>query len=152
MHPETDIVWLRDESGLFPRAIFSGDTDALTMGWCSFTAKSRDEVVLALLTGFEYSAGEAGIETALNRLSRELNRNDLVYIRVRYERVGPSGKGMSFLEFKKKYRPYKAHYSSRSGASEAVQVGEQSLREFVSRGGIVTVSSPNTSLERTRDR
>ena len=151
VHPETTIVWLRDKKGLFPHAEFSGDTDTATMGWSSFTARSRNEVVLAILTGYEWHGGEDGIAAALDRLNRESHREDLVHIRVWYEKVGPSGKGMSFQEFQKVYRPHRAHYSSRSGPEEAVHVRAESLEQFTSSGGIVTVLGPNKSLERTRE-
>jgi hypothetical protein len=151
VRPETTIAWLRDKSGIFPHAEFSGDTDAVTMGWCSFTSKVRAEVVLAELTAFEWSGGEAGIAAAIGRLNRELGRDDLVHIHVRYEQVGPSAKGLSFQEFKKAYRPMRAHYSSRSGLEESAWIREESLDEFRASGGVVTVSSLNKSLERTRE-
>jgi hypothetical protein len=151
MYPETTIVWLRDKQGDFPHAEFSGDTDTATMGWMSFTARSGNEVVLAYLTGDEWRSEEAGIAAALDRIHRETSREDLVHIRVWFEKVGPSGKGMSFQEFLKVYRPDRAHYSSRSGSEEATRVREESIDKFISSGGIVTVSSPNKSLERTRE-
>jgi hypothetical protein len=150
VHPETTIAWLRDKAGLFPHAEFAGDSDAVTMGWCSFTSRVYVEVVLAELTAFEWCGGDAGVAAATERLNLELGRDDLVYIRVRYEQVGPSGSGISFQEFRKVYRPMRAHYSSRSGLEDSIWVREESLDEFRGSGGIVTVSSPNKWLERTR--
>lgn len=121
------------------------------MGWCSFTSNIRAEVVLAELTAFEWSGGEAGIAAAIARLNRELDRDDLVHINVRYGQVSPSAKGMSFQEFKKVYRPMRAYYSSRSGLGESTWIRKESLEEFGNSGGVIAVTSPTKSPERTRD-
>jgi hypothetical protein len=150
-HPETTIVWLRDDDGFFPYALFSGDTDMATDGWVAFTSRAGNEVVLAYLTASELSSGDSGLAEALNRIHLELRRDDLFYTRVRFEREGPSGKGLSFAEFRQVYRPMRALYTARSGIGEAVRIREESLANFVASGGHVTVVSPNTSLQRTRE-
>ena len=149
--PETTIIWLRDEEGLFPYARFSGDHDMATDGWASFASRAGDEVVLAWLTASEWNSRDPGMAAAVDRIRKELNGKDIFYIQVAFEREGPSGSGMTFTQFRRGHHAMRARFAARSGAGEAVQVREETLDDFVSGGGQVTIVSPGTSRNLTHD-
>ena len=139
-HREAKVLWLRDDAGLFPHIVFSGDTDALTAGWVSFTSVSRQEVVIALATQAELNAGQSGTPAALSRVQAALGRNDLREVRLVRVEPRPFAQGTSFKSFRQSaWRP-KLFYSALSGSGEAVPEREESLEAFLANGGIVTRS------------
>ncbi len=139
-HFEITIIWLRDSQGLFPHALFGGDTDASTDGWVSFTARSRQEVVVASLTPTEWNSGESGIQSALARVNANLGRNDLVPIRLLSVGERASAKGVSFAQFRPA-KPSPPLYSALCEGESAAQVRSESLEEFEGNGGKFTLSA-----------
>ena len=137
-HPELSILWLRNGEELFPHVAFSGESDAETAGWISFTATSQNEVVIASLTASEWNAGDSGGEAALRRVSSLLGRNDLVQIKLLRVEKAPPSSGSSFQAFRQNYERPKLIYSSLSGTGEARVEREQSAQGFQFQGGVIT--------------
>jgi len=137
-HPEITIAWLRDSEGLFPHAIFFGDNDAVTAGWVSFTAQSRQEVVICKLTPREWNLGEAGIPSAHARIRANLSRSDLAYIRLVFAGERQPSAGVSFAEFRRT-EPEASVYSGLRDGEQALLVRSESQQEFEGNGGKVTL-------------
>jgi hypothetical protein len=137
-HPEISILWLRDGEGPFPHVSFSGEGDAETVGWASFTATSRNEVVIFTLTSSEWNAGDMGGEAALKRIRSLLGRSDLVQIKPLRVEKAPPASGSSFQAFRQSYERPKLIYSSLSGEGEARVEREQSAQGFLFQGGVIT--------------
>ncbi|MDR3418745.1 MAG: hypothetical protein P4L83_21435 [Nevskia sp.] len=143
------ILWLKSESTgrQFLVVLFSADTDMATAGWVAFTSLEKHEIVVTELTAEEYRAtanGSSGYLQAEKRINAALGRTDLKcpWI-VRAEDAGPGGKGLSFQEFRKVYRPPIIYYRDifQSDAVDAVaqEVSRVSLRQFEQAGGKLVV-------------
>ena len=152
MHPEVNVLWLKDATRTFPHAVFFGDTDTATEGWISFTAISGDEVVLASMTPEEWNTGAEGSRLTLMRVEEQLGRRDLVEIRLL--RVDDdSGMGLTQAQRdSRKHRQSLLVYSTLSGAGESKIVREEPLATFQSSGGKLVVVPSNSSLERALER
>ncbi|WP_084197368.1 hypothetical protein [Solimonas soli] len=140
------ILWLKSESTgkQFPAVLFSGDTDMVTAGWVSLTSALKSELVVTQLTAEEYQAtakDSSGYLQVEQRMNAALGRTDLRCLWfVRAEQAAPSGRGLSFQEFKKAYVPpviyYRDIYQAGAVASEASRV---SISEFERGGGKLVV-------------
>lgn len=141
-----EVLWLRSQATtkLFPIAQFSGDTDMVTAGWISLTSTERTEIVVTQLTAEEYGVKAKDPTRYLQaeqRVNSALKRVDLRCIwLVRAEQVGPSGKGLSFQEFRKVYRPPKLLYRDIFSSTSLAEVVNRATRaEFERDGGKLIV-------------
>ncbi|MDB5987172.1 MAG: hypothetical protein JWR16_2225 [Nevskia sp.] len=140
------ILWLKSESTgkQFPAVLFSADTDMVTAGWVALTSLEKQEIVVTELTPDEYRAtanGSSGYLQVEKRINAALGRADLKCPWfVRAEGSGPSGKGLSFQEFRKIYRPPVIYYRD-IFQSDAVarEVSRVSLSQFEQAGGKLVV-------------
>ncbi|WP_322629468.1 hypothetical protein [Halothiobacillus sp.] len=140
------ILWLKSESTgkQFPVVLFSADTDMATAGWVTLTSIEKYEVVVSELTAEEYRAtanGSSGYLQVEKRINAALGRADLKCPWfVRAEESGPSGKNLSFQEFKKVYRPPAIYYRDIfQPDAVAVEVSRVSLSQFEQAGGKLVV-------------
>jgi hypothetical protein len=140
------ILWLQSPATTkrFPIVQFSGDTDMVTAGWVSLTSVEHSEVVVTQLTGEEYHStnkDSSGYLQVEGRVNSALNRCDLrCSWLVRVEEISPIGKGLSFQEFRKAYRPPKLFFRDIfCNDSLAEEVSCVTRAEFERNGGKLTV-------------
>jgi hypothetical protein len=140
------ILWLKSESTgkQFPVVLFSADTDMATAGWVALTSVEKHEVVVTELTVEEYRAttnGSSGYLQVEKRINAALGRADLKcpwYVRA--EESGPSGKTLSFQEFREVYRPPVIYYRDIfQPDAVAREVSRVSLSHFEQTGGKLIV-------------
>lgn len=138
---ETTILWCRSLSTgrEFPVAQLSADTDTATNDLVSLTSTEKPEILVTTLTANEYKSGNEGLLNCEARINKELGRSDLrVAFLVRTEEMSPPAKGLSFREFKKRYKPALLFYRDLlTGSGEATVVREETEREFCASGGML---------------
>jgi len=138
MKPLGYVVWLADGECEFPHFIFSADTDMVTNGLVSFTARDSRELYLVRLLPEEMSAGESGVARAATRVMATARRRDLVPILAHFPAPART-RTASFAQFRERYHAPAARYSTLSGRGEAHLVREESTEAFIAGGGIVHV-------------
>ncbi len=123
----------------FPSFRFAGDTHAATTGLAAATSSSGNEVALAEMLPDEFRDQDFGLVRFATRISQALERDFRAVSLIRVEDDNPNLKGLSFQDFRDRYRPLQLIFSCPRCGGEAVEKESGSSTEFVSRGGSVTL-------------
>lgn len=143
---EGTILRLRCDScaSVFPRFVFSGDTDSSTEDLCCASSSDSNEVVILETNGLEWNELAQGNATSVeNRLAQQLARNDLKVLHLRRVERGTnnSATGSSFREFRKVYQPPVLVYSCvRCADGESRAIEELTLEAFQRAGGRIVLT------------
>ena len=121
-----------------PYLTFVGDTDMVTNGLVSLSSISRNEIVVAEAQGNELRDGEGA--ATLNRISEQLDRNDLRAVRLLRAEDGNANAGLSFQSFRENYQPPSLIFSCPHCVTGEAEVEKRlSLAEYRRDGGHLTV-------------
>jgi hypothetical protein len=133
--PEHIIYWLRSQQTgrRFPKVIMSADTDMATIGWTSLSSTDLPEVVITRCSVEEHS----NAPRLESRVNSALGRKDFrVVALLRSVDNNKALNGLSFQEFRQKFRPMTLYYTDiLAGEGEAICEERVSDEEFISAGG-----------------
>lgn len=121
---------------VFPHFLFSGEADSDTAGLCSASSCGKDELVIAEAEPREWSDVAHTDSAVGNRISEQLQRNDLKVVRLLRVERELGANGLSFSDFRRAYKPPVLIYSCVccvNGESRAIE--EITVEDFQRGGG-----------------
>jgi hypothetical protein len=138
---EGEVLKLRCSScaAEFPSFRFSGENDTVTIGLAAVTSISGNEVALAEMMPDECGDQGFGLRRFAKRMSHVLGREFRAVPLVRAIDHNWNLKGLSFQEFRSRYRAPQLVFSCPQCGGEALEKESRSSTEFVSEGGFLTV-------------
>ncbi|WP_266183359.1 hypothetical protein [Dyella humicola] len=133
------VSWLSDGANEFPVFVPSGDTDMVTMGIGALTSTRGNEVIVSQLNVDELrgDARSRGLFEA--RMNKLLGRDDLKVVPLLRAEEGSPGTGLSFQEFRARWKPPVLFYGSiYADDKEATVVRDMSIEEYQAQGGAIS--------------